>query len=149
MRRKAMKTGRFIWHDLMTLDAARARAFYAELFGWDLVPLSMGGFKIQLIEHTGRRIGAIMPEEAAQFYGALAGWRIEREAGPPPCWLVKDDERDFAGIMQRSAEEPERPAWLPYIGAANVDDSVRRALSLGATVLVEPCDIPKAGRFSV
>src|SRR5256885_1342641 len=63
MRRKAMKTGRFIWHDLMTLDAARARAFYAELFGWNLVPLSMGGFKIHLIEHTGRRIGAIMPEQ--------------------------------------------------------------------------------------
>jgi uncharacterized protein len=55
--------GKFVWHDLMTLDAAAARAFYAELFGWQLVPTEMQGFTVWLIENAGRRIGSIIEEK--------------------------------------------------------------------------------------
>jgi predicted enzyme related to lactoylglutathione lyase len=54
--------GRFVWHDLMTTDGERARAFYPELLGWKLVPLKMGSFTVWLIEHGGIRIGTIMEE---------------------------------------------------------------------------------------
>jgi hypothetical protein len=41
------------------------------------------------------------------------------------------------------------PAWLSYINVASVDETTSKAVTLGATVLAEPADIPDIGRFSV
>jgi predicted enzyme related to lactoylglutathione lyase len=41
------------------------------------------------------------------------------------------------------------PNWLVYIGADDIDATTARAKELGATVYVEPADIPNVGRFSV
>jgi predicted enzyme related to lactoylglutathione lyase len=41
------------------------------------------------------------------------------------------------------------PHWLAYLGTDDVDASTARAKELGATVFVEPADIPGVGRFSV
>src|SRR5512141_3189196 len=59
-------SGTFVWHDLMTTDAERARGFYGELFGWRFEPLAMGPFTAWAIVAAAaggeRRIGTIMPE---------------------------------------------------------------------------------------
>ena len=52
------------------------------------------------------------------------------------------------------ASSPEMPAevpdnWLVYFGAEDVDAQTRKAADLGATVVVEPADIPGTGRFAV
>lgn len=52
----------FVWHDLMTTDADRARAFYGELFDWRFERLPIGPFTAWLIFSGERAIGAIMPE---------------------------------------------------------------------------------------
>jgi uncharacterized protein len=59
--------------------------------------------------------------------------------------------RTVAGVMPRQAEMPaEVPDhWLVYFGAVDVDSDTQKAVSLGATVAVEPMDIPGIGRFSV
>jgi predicted enzyme related to lactoylglutathione lyase len=41
------------------------------------------------------------------------------------------------------------PNWMPYIEADNVDDTARRATSIGGTVMHGPQDIPGTGRFAV
>jgi predicted enzyme related to lactoylglutathione lyase len=41
------------------------------------------------------------------------------------------------------------PHWLVYIGTDDVDATTARAKELGATIHVEPMDIPNVGRFSV
>ncbi len=56
-------TGRFVWHDLMTLDADKACPFYVGLFGWNLKLLEMGPFKAWLIESGGQLIGSVVPEK--------------------------------------------------------------------------------------
>jgi predicted enzyme related to lactoylglutathione lyase len=57
-----MSNGTFVWHDLMTTDADRARGFYGELFGWRFEPLAMGPLSAWLITADGAPLGTIMPE---------------------------------------------------------------------------------------
>ena len=45
------------------------------------------------------------------------------------------------------AEVPDN--WLVYFGTDDVDTDTKRAADLGATVIVEPTDIPGTGRFAV
>jgi len=56
---------------------------------------------------------------------------------------------DVAGCMQLQEGSPAPPHWLVYIGTQDVDATTARAKELGATVFVEPTDIPNMGRFSV
>ena len=37
-------TARFVWHDLMSRDPEKAKAFYTELFGWKIQIKDMGEF---------------------------------------------------------------------------------------------------------
>lgn len=53
--------GLFVRHDLMSTDPERSKAFYSALFGWQLVPVSFGGFNLTRITVSGLRLGAIMP----------------------------------------------------------------------------------------
>jgi predicted enzyme related to lactoylglutathione lyase len=39
--------------------------------------------------------------------------------------------------------------WTVYFGSDDVDADAKRAADAGATVVVEPTDIPGVGRFSV
>jgi predicted enzyme related to lactoylglutathione lyase len=55
--------GRFIWHDLMTVDLGGARAFYGELCGWQFDELRLGGVTVLAIRVGERRVGALMPEK--------------------------------------------------------------------------------------
>ena len=36
------QTSRFVWHELMTKDVAKAVAFYTRLFGWKAETMDMG-----------------------------------------------------------------------------------------------------------
>ena len=55
--------GRFVWHDLMTTDAAKARAFYAGLFGWQLQDVPMGPSTYHMIHCGPGPIGGIVEEK--------------------------------------------------------------------------------------
>jgi hypothetical protein len=46
-----------------------------------------------------------------------------------------------------SADTPD--SWLVYFGTEDVDSDAKRAVDLGATVIVDPTDIPGTGRFAV
>jgi predicted enzyme related to lactoylglutathione lyase len=82
------------------------------------------------------------------FYSEVFGWG----------WGGNDDYaepqvsgRTIGGAMPRPptipAEVPDH--WLVYFGSANLDDDVPKAAGLGATIVVEPTDIPDTGRFAV
>lgn len=55
--------GRVVWHDLMTTDPDKARAFYSELFGWNTAEMDMGTFKYQMIQTGEKQIGGYIPLE--------------------------------------------------------------------------------------
>ena len=92
-------------------------------------------------------------DAAAAFYSAVVGWEA-RDSGMAgfDYRLFYSGDGMVAGLMaqpeeSRAAGNP--PGWLGYVGVADVDAATEKATSLGATVYVEPRDIPEVGRFSV
>lgn len=54
--------GRFVWHDLMTRDPAKARVFYAELMAWKINEVDMGPMgKYAMLLNGAEGLGGIMP----------------------------------------------------------------------------------------
>lgn len=87
---------------------------------------------------------------ARAFYTKLLGWTVkEKDMGPAGTYTIfVNNGTDVCGCMKHPA--PNAPsAWMSYIAVDDVDASTKRAAQLGATVCVEPQDIPDLGRFSV
>lgn len=59
-----MSTGKFCWFDLMSTDIAAARAFYTELFGWDIRDHSAEYGMIH--DRAGRALGGMMAAKPGQ-----------------------------------------------------------------------------------
>ncbi len=55
--------GRFVWHDLMTTDAAASQSFYCALFDWQIQELPMMGSVYRMIMAGPGPIGGIMEEK--------------------------------------------------------------------------------------
>jgi predicted enzyme related to lactoylglutathione lyase len=56
--------GTFVWHDLVTTDATKARAFYSAMFGWTFEPGKGVDPGYTIIKHQGLPIGGIVtPKE--------------------------------------------------------------------------------------
>jgi predicted enzyme related to lactoylglutathione lyase len=96
--------GTFCWVDLGTPDVAGARAFYGEVFGWEMVD-------------TG-----------------------------PRYTLCRRDGRDVTGIHQHAEEEGAH--WSSYVNVRDADATAAAAAELGATVEVEPSDVPGTSRVA-
>ncbi len=67
--------GRFAWHELMTTDVTSAKAFYAEIVGWDARDASTSGLAYTLFISGTTEIGGLMdlPPEATKK-GATPRW---------------------------------------------------------------------------
>ncbi|HTX00822.1 MAG TPA: VOC family protein [Acidimicrobiales bacterium] len=87
-------------------------------------------------------------EKSKAFYSEVFGWTW---AGSEQYAEAQVSGRTVAGAMPRPADVPaEVPDhWLVYFDSAALDTDTARAVQLGATVVVEPREIPGAGRFSV
>jgi predicted enzyme related to lactoylglutathione lyase len=91
------------------------------------------------------------PAAAKSFYGEVFGWKARDEdmGGFAYTIFTSPGGRDIAGCAQLREGEP-APNWLTYIGTNDVDATAASAKELGATVLVEPADIPNnVGRFAI
>jgi len=91
----------------------------------------------------------IVPDaDAAQrFYEEVFGWRT---TDPGPEYggyrIFQQGEARIGGLM---GFEGSPPHWRPYVAVADVDGTVARAKELGATVGLEPMDVPMVGRLAV
>ena len=112
MSKPQHKDGSFIWFECGTTDAAKARDFYTELFGWTFEDVPMPG-----VDAT--------------------------------YTLLKLDGQDVAGLHGMAGEQTGMPpCWMAYVQVSDVDDSTRRAKTLGATIVNEPMDVPGVGRMA-
>ncbi|MDP7009659.1 MAG: VOC family protein [Phycisphaerales bacterium] len=87
-------------------------------------------------------------QAADSFYTTLFGWTSEANHTTEEPYTVFKNGEDWVGGMMNMYWEG-RPAWLCYVSVADVDATTSKAKELGATVCVEPADIPGIGRFSV
>src|SRR5262245_40466300 len=51
--------GQFCWVDLAAADAARAKTFYADVFGWTSHEQTANGGVFSRFQHTGRDVGSL------------------------------------------------------------------------------------------
>jgi hypothetical protein len=92
------------------------------------------------------------PEGAGAFYSELLGWEIKpTDMGPMPYWQVYVDGEGQGGIMPmpEMVGDEVPPFWIVYFGVADIDASVAKAVSLGATVITPPAEIGGGVSFSV
>ncbi|MGZ8456443.1 MAG: VOC family protein [Gemmatirosa sp.] len=111
--------GRFVWHDLMTTDAARAHAFYSALFGWTTQVMPMGEFgDYQMVSVGEHGVGGIVPLEASH--------------GIPSHWIaylaVGDVDAACARIDATGGKTCVPPTDIPTIGRFAVCEDPSGAL---------------------
>ena len=89
-------------------------------------------------------------EETKAFYTALFGWTWDAMSGGngPTYWVAKSGDKQRAGLMEKPAEVP-ASAWLAYLHVKNLEESTRRAESLGAHKLMGPMSAPGIGTWNV
>jgi uncharacterized protein len=90
-------------------------------------------------------------DKATSFYRHVFEWEASRDAIEGMDYIEwRNGDATIGGMMAMPAMVPaEVPAhWLVYFAVADTDATVATAKKLGATVFVEPTDIPP-GRFSV
>lgn len=91
---------------------------------------------------------------AEAFYNTLFGWTSTAvEMSPEYTYHLlnrADNGQMFAGSHQQGPEEADQPAfWLVSLNSDDVDKATAKATELGATLIMEPMDIPGTGRFSL
>jgi predicted enzyme related to lactoylglutathione lyase len=89
------------------------------------------------------------PDAARQFYAETLGWDTgEMDMGDAGTYVMlkRADGQDVAGITPSQGGED---VWYPYFTTGDVDATTEQAKGLGATVLLEPIDVPGIGRFSI
>lgn len=106
----------------------------------------------QLVNEPGAFVwGELATSDLAKskaFYSDVFGWGW---AGPDEYAEAQVAGRTVCGVMPRPEGMPSEVPdhWLVYFGATDVDADADRATGLGATILVDPTDIPGTGRFAV
>lgn len=91
---------------------------------------------------------------AEGFYAELFGWTPKRSAPGAPMPYTEFSVGGGSSSIGMMGKPPGMPPyvpsfWMPYFQVASADDAAARAKTLGAQLIVEPRDIPDAGRFSV
>jgi uncharacterized protein len=89
---------------------------------------------------------------AKSFYGEVLGWSArDEDMGGGTIYTIfsTPSGTDVGGCFPLMEGMQAPPHWLVYIGTDDVDATSARAKELGATIHVEPTDIPNTGRFSV
>src|SRR6187549_247767 len=87
---------------------------------------------------------------AIKFYPKFTNWGTQPFDKDYTVWTTNG--QPLGGIFRLTDEMRAKgvpPNWMPYVEAENVDATVAKAKSLGATVIVGPDDIPGTGRFAV
>ena len=84
---------------------------------------------------------------AAGFYSKVAQLKTQPAAFDKTYTTFVASGRPMGGLMVLAGDA--LPNWLSYIATADVDDTTRKAESLGAKVVKAPAPVPDGGRFAI
>jgi uncharacterized protein len=87
--------------------------------------------------------------KAKQFYGQLFDWKLDDMPMPQGTYTMIGVGSGTGGGMAK-APMPDIPsAWMPYVLVDDIHASTAKAKALGASVVVEPMEVPDAGTLSI
>lgn len=97
-------------------------------------------------------LGTTDVDRAKAFYGTLFGWKAnDVPMGPMGVYtLLQHEGQDLAGMYKLEGPQFQGvpPFWQAYVAVDNVDADSARAKSAGATLLMDPMDVPNVGRMA-
>jgi predicted enzyme related to lactoylglutathione lyase len=107
------KPGAFSWTELLTTNAAEARKFYGELFGWTFSEVPMAGGDVYTVfQLKGKPAAGMMEMKGPQFEGV------------PPNWMsylsVSDCDAAVASAGKLGAKVLMPPLDIPNVGRFSV-----------------------------
>ncbi len=85
--------GRFYWYELMTRDAAAAKAFYTQVVGWGVQPMEMPGMTYDMWVGSQGPTGGVVDLSADPAAAAV-----------PPHWLAYFGTPDVDATITRALE---------------------------------------------
>src|SRR5437899_10046294 len=92
------------------------------------------------------------PEAAVDFYSGLFGWDFE-DVMPPDApgkyFIARLRGGDVAAVGSQQEGTPPQAVWNTYIWVESADAAASKVLDAGGRVVVEPFDVPQAGRMAV
>ncbi len=110
---QAPKLGTIGWADLTVPDADKVRDFYADVVGWKVSEVPMGGY--------------------ADY-----------------CMTPPGQEEPAVGVCHaRGANADLPPVWLVYFIVESLEESTRKAIQRGGSVLKGPVDAGGMGKYAV
>ena len=113
-------------------------------------PVTEGGMTIPQGVFVWDELATTDVEAAKDFYADLFGWKTETmDMQGTPYTVFQRGESQIAGAMTKMPQDPSPPHWTTYLGVDDIDGTAKKAGELGATVYVEPTDIPGVGRFAI
>jgi hypothetical protein len=93
------------------------------------------------------------PDAAIAFYSKVIGWTITPwDADPSYRQWTAPGGKTVGGVMRLPPEGEQLgapPHWLFYVGAPDVDATVRAATARGGRVLTGPVELTGVGKFAV
>lgn len=133
--------GKFVWHDLVTEDAAACRRFYGDLLGWEFEEAQRGGRPYLLARVGGRPVAGIVtvPADADQQLSHWVGYLS-----------VPDVDQAAAQAVQAGGRALVEPRQVGTVArAAVVADPQGAALGLVKLAAGDPADeaAPVRGHF--
>ena len=132
---------------LVAMDPAGA-AFSA----WQAGDHIGSGIVNEPVSLTWNELNTRDPETAERFYGAVFGWRPNRndmgDGSTYTEWQIGG--ASVGGMIDMRGRVPDEipPHWLTYFAVADTDATVAKLTELGGTVMMAPMDI-EPGRFAV
>lgn len=107
MSEQTFTPGRFVWRELMTTDAAKAKAFFSELFGWHIKTVPMGpGMNYDMINVGSREKGGL--------------WQVEPGNPGPSLFMsyvsVKDVDATAKLATENGGKIVHGPDDVPNVG---------------------------------
>lgn len=92
------------------------------------------------------------PEAAVEFYGGLFGWQLE-DVMPADSkekyFVARLAGGDVAAVSSPMGDAPPQATWNSYVWVESADETAAKVRAAGGTVLVDPFDVPEAGRMAV
>lgn len=93
-------------------------------------------------------------EASKRFYTETIGWRTEnwKDADPKmPYTMWMAGETMIGGLMPLPEEAKQMgvpPMWIAYTTVTDVDEAVKKIISLGGSLNMPAFDVPKVGRMA-
>jgi predicted enzyme related to lactoylglutathione lyase len=92
------------------------------------------------------------PQKAQAFYTSLFGWTtVEHDMGGMTYTVFMRGDKSLGGMMQTPADKVGQvpPHWMSYISVEDVDTSIEKAKTLGATVIMPKTTAGNMGCFAI